>query len=218
MRKLIESTWPLQLICDNEKCDFTHTLTSNDDAYLGQLINTRCPMCGENLLTREDYLRYVYFKRTVNFINRWFSWITIFYSKKKLTQSKTVSVHCHNGIKVEEIHPSETKRLLKTPKCPVNFKGRKFYGIREFDCVIVSLFTEETLQGGYFTAIPISNAKYREEYPTKAKVIVTKVGNWTVFDIYSDWGELSIMRIHNSLSKEIDFAIKSAREKNLLKD
>jgi len=100
--------------------------------------------------------------------------------------------------------------------CPVIFEGRQFFGIEEFDCKSVKLFTEETLQGTFFTVIPISSLDYRKKHPTKARVEIIIKDDWTTFEIYSDYGELSEMKIHNSLLKEIDFAKEKAVEYGLL--
>jgi ssDNA-binding Zn-finger/Zn-ribbon topoisomerase 1 len=102
MRKLIEKQESL-IECDNEKCDFTVAYCEEEEKHLDLYINLPCPKCGENLLTMEDYLQHQKLMRVVNFINRWFSWITIFYSKKNLDNGSTVSVHVHKGIKIEEI-------------------------------------------------------------------------------------------------------------------
>ena len=96
------------------------------------------------------------------------------------------------------------------------FEGREYFGIREFDCHVISLYTEPTLQGTFFTVMAISKAEYREEHPTKAKVEIKKSKEYTTFNIYSDWGEVSIMKIHNSLKTEIDFATEKAKEQKLL--
>lgn len=106
--------------------------------------------------------------------------------------------------------------MKKTIDCPVIFEGRKYYGIREFDCINVDLFTEETLNGFFFTSIPISPVDYRKKTPTKARVEIQTKRGWTVFKIYSDWGTHSEMKIHNSLSNEIEFAKQKAIEYNLL--
>ena len=103
-----------------------------------------------------------------------------------------------------------------TVLCPVIFEGRKFFGILEFDCHCVGLYTEKTLQGTYFTAIPISNVNYRKKNPTKARVEIKTIGDWTNFYIYSDWGSLHKVQIHNSLYKEIEFAKQKAAEHGLL--
>lgn len=100
--------------------------------------------------------------------------------------------------------------------CPVIFEGRKFFGIREFDCHSVGLFTEKTLQGTFFTVIPISDAKYRKKNPTKARVEIETKDDWTIFKMYSDWGQCHKMEIHNSLSKEIEIAKQKAVEQCLL--
>jgi len=103
-----------------------------------------------------------------------------------------------------------------TVLCPVIFKGRKFFGIREFDCHSVGLFTEKSLEGTFFTVIPISPIGYRKKTPTKAKVEINTENEWTIFKLYSDWGNYSVMEIHNSLSKEIEFARKKAIEHELI--
>jgi hypothetical protein len=40
----------------------------------------------------------------------------------------------------------EALAFAKPLLCPVIFEGRKFFGIREFNCHSVGLFTEKTLQ------------------------------------------------------------------------
>ncbi len=111
---------------------------------------------------------------------------------------------------------NETANSTNTVLCPVIFEGRKYFGIREFDCKCVGLFTEKTLQGTFFTVIPISDLEYRKKSPTKSKVEIEVKGDWTIFKIFSDWGECSKMEIHNSLSKEIEFAKEKAVEQRLL--
>ena len=100
MRKLIEKQQKSLVICDNPDCDYTVPYTDETEKYLVLFINKPCPKCGENLLTIEDYLQYQKLMNVVNFINRWFSWITIFYPKKACEKRQSVSVHVHNGVKV----------------------------------------------------------------------------------------------------------------------
>lgn len=100
--------------------------------------------------------------------------------------------------------------------CPVIFQQRKYYGIKEFDGKVVSLFTEPTLQGTSLTVIPISPFEYRKKSPTKAKVETIDDGEWTNFIITNDWGDKYSMQIHNSLSYEIAYAKKMSIENGLL--
>jgi hypothetical protein len=111
---------------------------------------------------------------------------------------------------------NETANSTNTVLCPVIFEGRKYFGIREFDCKCVGLFTEKTLQGTFFTVIPISNSEYRKKSPTKAKVEIETKDDWTIFKMFNDWGQCHKMEIHNSLSKEIEFAKQKAVEQGLL--
>jgi len=106
--------------------------------------------------------------------------------------------------------------VLCSVEFPVIWEERKYYGIEKFDCHVVDLFTTPTHEGGYCTVIPISDKEYRKKNPTKAAVKIEKEKDWTIFNIYSDWGGLSVMKIHNSLNKEIEFATKAAISRMLL--
>jgi len=101
MRKLIE-TFDYDLIkCDNEKCDYTIGNPTGDiNIPLLDYVNVPCPKCEENLLTVTDYRDWERMRKTINWMNKWFSWLTIFYSKK--AKRTTVSVNVHNGIHVKE--------------------------------------------------------------------------------------------------------------------
>ena len=102
MRKLIEKEQDILINCDNPECDYTvpYEDTSKDD--LSMFVNKPCPKCGENLLTIDDYLQHQTLMKVVNFINRWFSWITIFYSKKTWAKRQSVSVYVHDGVKINK--------------------------------------------------------------------------------------------------------------------
>ena len=96
MRKLIEIQQENLIECDNENCDYViKNLTKNPNESIKQYINSHCPNCGDNLLTEEDYLDNERFLRILNWMNKWFSWVTIFIPKKYETKS---SVKDHNGI------------------------------------------------------------------------------------------------------------------------
>ena len=102
MRKLIEKQQKSLVTCDNPNCDYTVPYTDATEKYLVLFIDKPCPKCGENLLTMEDYLQHQNLIKVINFINRCFSWITLFYSKKRLAKSSSVCVHVHNGVKVSQ--------------------------------------------------------------------------------------------------------------------
>ena len=90
--------------CDNTQCDYkikNPTGDPNEDTR--EYINMPCPKCGDNLLTKQDYLHGLKVLKIVNWLNKWFSWTMIFVSKKAKT--KSISVHCHNG----EVNISESK-------------------------------------------------------------------------------------------------------------
>jgi hypothetical protein len=101
MRKLIEKQQEFLITCDNSNCDYKLEYTDENEEYLFLYIDRACPKCGQNLLTREDYMQYQKLIKIVNFINRYFSWITIFYSKNSWNKRKTVSIKVHNGIDIK---------------------------------------------------------------------------------------------------------------------
>ena len=109
------------------------------------------------------------------------------------------------------------KTIKNTANCPVIFDGRKYFGIKEFGYNSISLFTEETLQGTFSTGFAISPKEYRKNHPTPAKIEIEQVGDWTVFKMFSDYGGWSKIKIHNSLSNEIESVKKEAIYQDLIK-
>ena len=101
MRKLIEHSQGSLITCDNKTCDYTIPYNKDGDTNTLKYIDMPCPKCGENLLTKEDYLQHEKLMQAVNFINKWFSWLTIFQSKD--AKEHTVSVHVHNGVHITEV-------------------------------------------------------------------------------------------------------------------
>lgn len=97
MRKLIYQSEIGELVCDNPDCDFRCEIESSK---YHEAINAKCPKCGENLLTLEDYNLYLKMIKTVNWVNKWFSWLTIFI--KEPSKRERYKVHVHNEIKVVE--------------------------------------------------------------------------------------------------------------------
>lgn len=100
MKKLIEKKQNKFIECDNPKCDYIVSVNNKKDLFL--FINRPCPKCGENLLTVKDYLIYQKISKIVDFINRWFSWILIFYPKKKLNKKTFFSIHVHDKITISQ--------------------------------------------------------------------------------------------------------------------
>ncbi len=108
MRQLIEKTQNSSIVCDNTKCSYTVPYSEEEEKNIISYINKPCPLCGENLLTEQDYILHQKTLRTVNWINKWFSWIAYFYSKKSWEKRQnTISVHVHDGIKIKEETNSE---------------------------------------------------------------------------------------------------------------
>lgn len=101
MRKLIEIEQEILIQCDNVLCDFTvPNETKNPFADTSKFVNMPCPKCGENLLTEKDQKDAMKFLHLVAFLNKWFSWITIFGFRKK--PESVTSVHIHNGINIKK--------------------------------------------------------------------------------------------------------------------
>ncbi len=99
MRKLIEKTQEQLVVCDNPACSYQVPYHKDVTDNLKLWIDKPCPMCGDNLLTEEDYEVAMKIECAVNFINKWFSWITIFMPKD--AEYKKVRAHVHDGVKIK---------------------------------------------------------------------------------------------------------------------
>ena len=100
MRKLIEMTQEHLIVCDNINCNYTvENPTKDVNVSIKEYLNKPCPKCGDNLLTEKDFKESEKLIRFANWANKWLSWITFFIPEKK---EKTVIVHVHNGIKIED--------------------------------------------------------------------------------------------------------------------
>ena len=97
-RKLIEILPQEHLIvCDY--CEFKiPNKTGDPNEDISMYINVGCPLCGENLLTENDYNGALKTMKAIEWLNKWFSWIAYFYPN---TNKTNASVHYHNGIKIE---------------------------------------------------------------------------------------------------------------------
>ena len=103
MRKLIEKQDSGMVVCDNPDCKFEFDLKKAPTVKLEHFIDMPCPNCGQNLLTQKDYDTWRALNIYINFINKWFSWTTIFMSKKKSSEPENyLNVHVHNGVNIEQ--------------------------------------------------------------------------------------------------------------------
>ena len=112
MRKLIEIQQEYDVVCDNKSCDYKIVNEDKNvyDKDPSRYLNTPCPKCGDNLLTEKDLATYIKTVRIVKFINKWFSWITIFYGKnRKNTDTTTLHTHFHDGIHITRSDDSNKK-------------------------------------------------------------------------------------------------------------
>lgn len=105
MRNIIEVESKNLVVCDNQKCDYEVPNTENDN--LKDYINKSCPKCGENLLTQNDYNTYIALQKYVKWVNKWFSWLTIFEGKN---QRKSVGVHVHNGLNIKNSNDGKVSK------------------------------------------------------------------------------------------------------------
>lgn len=71
--------------CDNSSCNFTKDIGLVD---VGNYLNKPCPLCGDNLLTEEDYKQAMNTLKVINWINKWFGWVSIFSKKSSKVQIK----------------------------------------------------------------------------------------------------------------------------------
>ncbi len=103
MKKLIEKVQDSLIVCDNVNCDYSIPYSDEEVNLLFLYIDMPCPLCGDNVLTKEDYETHRKYMKAINWINRWFSWITVFHSSKR--KENIISVHVHDGIKIKNIDP-----------------------------------------------------------------------------------------------------------------
>jgi hypothetical protein len=102
MRKLIEFKQD-GIQCDNLKCDFAEECEHYE---IISYINKPCPKCGENLLTREDFYRYLKVLKFIQWINKWFSWLLLleklkFWRWGKPINYQEVEVGTHKKITID---------------------------------------------------------------------------------------------------------------------
>lgn len=96
MRKLIETIQDNAIECDG--CDYVipnKDPQNPDDSK--EYIDVPCPECGENLLTKEDYLLGRKFDKRIDFINKYFGWLSYIFP----TSVDVTNVKIHDGVKVE---------------------------------------------------------------------------------------------------------------------
>jgi len=105
MRKLIEVSREFLI-----ECDSCYYKVLNDGGGIGkdlkEYIDQKCPKCGANLLTEKDYLLDKKITKTIHFINRWFSWLTIFIRKPKVV---TGEISYSDGVKINIDEPEPGK-------------------------------------------------------------------------------------------------------------
>ena len=97
-RKLIEQSQEKFIVCDNNDCNYE--IIFDKKLNLIEYIEEPCPCCGDNLLTIEDYLTSLKLQKAVNFVNKWFSWLTWFSEKVKKKDKTRVNVHVYKGINI----------------------------------------------------------------------------------------------------------------------
>lgn len=82
------------LECDNDSCDFVlKRVPGFYEKITEHHVGTPCPKCGESLLTFEDYYEHKKLMDIINWINKYFSWVTIFSPPPKQLDRYRVKVH-----------------------------------------------------------------------------------------------------------------------------
>lgn len=98
--KIIELNQEYLIVCDNTKCDYkVINETGDPNIEIKHFIDSPCPNCGENLLTEKDYNDSISLLKTINWANKWFGWLSMFYRKRKAYSQSTI--HVHKGFKIE---------------------------------------------------------------------------------------------------------------------
>ena len=102
VRKLIETQQENEVVCDNVNCDFVVKNVNRTLTDCKRFLNVACPKCGQNLLTQADYDQWVILYKYINFMNKWFSWITFFMAEPNGNGTK-MQAYVHKGVKITEI-------------------------------------------------------------------------------------------------------------------
>lgn len=96
--KLIDLHQEILIKCDNPSCDFEiPNPTGDPNQDVSKYINVLCPKCSQNLLTPEDYENAKRFMNYVNWINKYFGWLSFFFRKKK---TSTMVINVHKGFNI----------------------------------------------------------------------------------------------------------------------
>ncbi len=107
--KIIEIHQEHLIVCDNPRCDYKiKNETGDPNAETKHFIGVPCPKCGQNLLTQQDYDDAKKLLSTINFVNRWFGWLSLLVPNKKRWNAK--SVHIHKGYKIEDVKTNEKSK------------------------------------------------------------------------------------------------------------
>jgi len=78
--------------CDH--CDYAiPNKSKNPNESIEEYVNKPCPVCGHNLLTEEDYKLSEKYMSVLNWINKYFSWLTFFSRGKKEKPSTFVKIY-----------------------------------------------------------------------------------------------------------------------------
>ena len=102
MRNLIEMNQEYFLVCDNKNCDYELEQNDSNRGKEIEYIGIPCPKCGENLLTAEDYLQHEKVIKGIKWINKWFSWLTLFSKRPKDEDYKKITIHVHDGLHIKD--------------------------------------------------------------------------------------------------------------------
>lgn len=99
--KVIEIELDDLITCDTIDCGFViKNENKTVDVDIKEYLNMPCPRCGANLLTQKDYDDSEKVRKAIEWINKWFGWISFFSRKKKM---KVVGeIKTHKGINIKK--------------------------------------------------------------------------------------------------------------------
>ena len=98
-RNLIRFTQENAIVCDNPSCDYTvKNIDKTKFQDVLEYVNKPCPLCGENLLSEQDYKIGRMMEKYIMFVNKYFSWMTVFMNPEK---EKVGTMHVKDGVNVD---------------------------------------------------------------------------------------------------------------------
>lgn len=109
-KKIIHTTQSDFLKCDNAKCNYV-LKEKEESRTLESYIGEPCPLCSENLLSKDDFLRHKKVLKFIGFINKCFGWLGTYENDPE--NEYVGSIGTHEGINIKLTEKEQTIKKRK---------------------------------------------------------------------------------------------------------